>query len=416
MISIKKPDLAFTLSLLVVFLLPSFFFVTLKRESLAQGLILASFIVAIINYKELIGLRLSLRRLILYMPIIILVFISASYNYINLEISKPIISFFSLLFVLLSSYIFSVKLTRIRFEALEYSLLIVILLLLCLGWIKIFMPITFGAYASLNKPVFPFSEASHYALSVGLLSVGYAVTARKKSLFLIIINMFLFSLMFPNLTMLLSTIIALLASMIGLRPKYLKIVLLIFPVIIFIFSSMFLMSNSYFSSRLSFEDTNNLTTLVFLQGWYLAFLNTISTNGLGLGFQMLGMPGTQLTPFSDIIESLAGKILNLTDGGLLAAKFIAEFGIVGIILSLVYFVFIIKFLFNANAIMDKIRYTSNDMKQIIQKRLLLYGLLFGFMTEFFFRGYGYFSPGLYLVFAVLISVNKSSLFCKTLCK
>ena len=405
MISIKKPDVTFTLSVLTIFCLPSFIFVMFGQESLAPGLVLASLLVTIINFKELIGLTASIGRLILYESIITLVFISASYSYINAEITKPIFSLPALLFVFFSASVFSEKLKKMRFQRLESSLLLVILFFLCLGWIEVFMPITWGAYGSQLKPVFPFSEQSHYALSVGLFSVAYAVTGRKNIVFFIIINLFLLSLVLPNLTLLVSSTLTLFASTIRLRPKYFKLVLLVSPVIIVMLLSILSMNDDYFSSRLSFEESTNLTTLAFLQGWYLAFINTLRTNGLGLGFQMVGMPGTHLTPFSEAIEAIGGSALNLTDAGLLAAKVIAEFGIIGLILSLLYSVFIIKFLFNANAIVGRLRFISNDRKQLIQKRLLLHGLLFGFVTELFFRGYGYFSPGLYLVVAVIISTN-----------
>lgn len=406
-ISIKKPDLKFILSLLILFLLPNFFYVMLSHDSLAQGLMIASLAVIVINFNNIMELKSTLSRLIIYISIIALLFFFAIINYINYEISKPVLSLLVLLFVFFSSSVFSVKLNKICFEALESSLLLVILFLLCLGWLKIFLPITVGAYSALTKPVFPFIEESFYALSVSLLSVGYAVTARKTNVFFIIINMFLLSIMFPSLTMMLSAVLTLFASMIRLRTKYFKALLFVSPLILILTLNIFLMDNTYFSSRLSFEDSKNVTTLVFLQGWSLAFENFISTKGFGLGFQMLGMPGTQLTQFSDMIERIAGSTLNLTDGGLLAAKFIAEFGMIGLIVSLVYVVFIIKFLFNANAILNKTRCRENNF---LLKRCLLQGLLFGFIVEYFFRGYGYFSPGLYLVVAVLISNVKTDVF------
>jgi hypothetical protein len=178
--------------------------------------------------------------------------------------------------------------------------------------------------------------------------------------------------------------------------------------------SLLVNSNEYFSSRLSFADSENLTTLVFFQGWHLAFLNMMKTSGFGLGFQMLGMPGTYLPEISETIKTLTGNMFNLKDGGFLAAKVIAEFGVLGVIASLFYFVFITKFIFQTNKFKN-IHPKNIDMKYTSMNKLhLLNGLIFGFLVEYYFRGYGYFSPGLYLVFAILMSIRKIPLFGKSL--
>lgn len=409
MASIKKFDVTFTVSVLAIFFLPSFIFVTFTQTSLAPGLMLTSILIIAINCKQIIDLRMSSFGLIIFLAIFFYFMISSSYYYIVYELEKPIISLAGMSLFFFSAYVFSVKLEKIHFQSLEYSILLIILCLLCLGWIAIFSPIAWRGYGALRKSVLPFSEPSHYALSVGLLSVGYAVTGRRSIVVFIVINMVLISLALPSLTLLVSVTLTMFAGLLRLRPKNFKRILLVSPFVILVFLAILSRSQDYFANRLSFEESTNLTTLVFLQGWYLAFVNTINTNGLGLGFQMLGMPGTYLTPYSEVIYNITGAEYNLSDGGLLAAKIIAEFGVIGLILCVLYFICIINCLLTANNILGAFGIMSSDKSELNKKPLLLIGLLFGFYTELIFRGYGYFSPGLYLVIAILIS-NKKNLF------
>lgn len=413
MLSCIKPDFKFTVSLLTIFLLPNFIYVVLHQDSLATGLLIASFIVILINVNNVLKFETTLSKLIIYIFIIVLLVMTTSFVYIVHDISKPFLSLTALLLIFASASVFSISVKKLSGKALESSILFVIIILLALGWIKIFIPITIGPYSSISKPVFPFIEESFYALSIGLFSVGYSVTARIKNVLFIIGNLFLFSILFPNLTMLVSATLTLFISTIRLRPKYFRTILFVLPIVIIVSLDMLVATNPYFANRLSFANSSNLTTLVFLQGWALAYENLIHTHGIGLGFQMLGMPGTHLTQFSEPIEIITKSTSNLTDGGLLAAKIIAEFGIIGLIISLLYVVHLFKFVFRSN--MNRyLIYNKNNT--LILKYCLLNGLLLGYITEYFFRGYGYFSPGLYLIIAIILSTYKTDILGKTFCR
>jgi len=118
---------------------------------------------------------------------------------------------------------------------------------------------------------------------------------------------------------------------------------LLFLILFFIF---LLDYSPYFKSRLTLDGLDNLTTLVFLQGWSLSYLNFFETTGLGLGFQMLGESGTKYSYFTDVIFKLTGGSLNVSDGGFFAAKLIAEFGVVGVITVFLYLFFYVIFIKN----------------------------------------------------------------------
>ena len=397
----KQFDINIILSISVILLLPSFIFVAFNSTSLAAGILATSLFILLLNYKSLIDFHISLLALSLFLIVSISLFTTVSYFYIVESIPKPFYSMV-ILVVFLSAFILVQKISKISYKALSNSILLVILVLLALGWLKLFFIPLCCNYSMLEKPVFPFSEESHYALSIGIIAVAYAFSGKLIWGLFIGINTLLLALFFPNLTLLIFSLLILFASLFRLKPIYFKSFILLIPVLMIIVWTLFISSSEYFSSRLNFEDTNNLTALVFMQGWDMAYLNLVETNGLGLGFQMLGSSATYLSPLTDEIVNITGKEFNLSDGGLLAAKVIAEFGVIGIIMIVSYIYFLLKFIFYGNQIWLKIS-LSHDQQYIqeLKKRLLISGILFGFLVEVFLRGYGYFSPGVFLALVAM---------------
>jgi hypothetical protein len=134
----------------------------------------------------------------------------------------------------------------------------------------------------------------------------------------------------------------------------------------------------------------------------------VTTKGLGIGFQMLGMSDTIESSFTETIREFAVKDYNLFDGGLLAAKVISEFGIIGVFFILYYIYFIFKFIIYSNKSWHKIKNNNNSTYiNKLKKRLLFLGILFGFLVEVFLRGYGYFSPGVFLVLVAIFYLRSN---------
>lgn len=397
----KQFDITIILSISIILLFPSFIFVALNSTSLAAGILAASLFILLLNYKSLIDFRISLLAINLFLIATITLFITVSYFYIVESIPKPFYSMVILVLVL-SAFFLSQRISKVSYKILSNSILLVILVLLALGWLKLFFIPLCCNYSMLEKPVFPFLEESHYALSIGIIAVAYAFSGKIIWGLFIGINTLLLALFFPNLTLLIFSLLILFASSFRLKPTYFKSLILLIPVLTIIVWTLFISSSEYFSSRLNFENTNNLTALVFMQGWDMAYLNLIKTNGLGLGFQMLGSPTTYLSPLTDEIVNLTNKEFNLADGGFLAAKVIAEFGVIGIIMITSYIYFLFKFIFYGNQIWLRIRLShDHQYTQELKKRLLISGILFGFFVEVFLRGYGYFSPGVYLALVAM---------------
>lgn len=142
----------------------------------------------------------------------------------------------------------------------------------------------------------------------------------------------------------------------------------IFPCHTVIFESV----HGYWSGCPAFVSTS---TLVWLKGWHLAYLNLIETAGWGIGFQQLGYSGA----YSMISESIrAGTIggvdLNIRDGASLAAKIISEMGLVGMVFlsySLIIF--------------------AMYLRTISQRNYFWIAAFVGGLFELYIRGYGYFT-------------------------
>lgn len=130
----------------------------------------------------------------------------------------------------------------------------------------------------------------------------------------------------------------------------------------------------------------NLSSLVWINGWSQAFDTMISTSGLGLGFNQMGCGQYEFTGVhTEVIRKLTGGItLNARDGSLLAAKVIAEFGFLGVIIvavaaiSCVYWVLELK---NNHKIREKVKLNNLALKAAGATTLLV--LLFVRSASYF---------------------------------
>ncbi len=397
----------FIISILLLLLLPSFLYVILDIPSLSLGILIVSSMLIITNYQYLKKFTTDSLNASFIVLVLLIFFIQSSYFYIVLSQPKP---FYSLVFLLVifAAFLLAQKISKLTYQQLLESLYVIILILIFLGWLKFYYT-PFTAYTMLGKPVFPFSEESHFALALGMLTVSYASVGTFNRIIFITVNSFLLALFFPNLTLLVFSILTVFASLLRLKPIYFKLILFFLPICTTLLLFVLLSSSEYFSSRLTFNDSTNLTTLVYLQGWDIAYLNLLTTKGLGVGFQMLGMADTISSHFTEMISTIGAEPHNLTDGGFLASKIISEFGIIGIFIIIFYIYYLVRFIFYSNRVWNKIRLNNNiNYIQGLKKELLLRGILFGFLVEVFLRGYGYFSPGVFLALVVVFYLFSNS--------
>jgi len=136
-----------------------------------------------------------------------------------------------------------------------------------------------------------------------------------------------------------------------------------------------------------------LSTLVYIQGWELIVDSMHRSLGWGIGFQQLGFGPIRSTA-SEMIYSMTNLELNLQDGGFVAAKFISEFGIFGLILTILF-----AFIATRSAIL--LRKASQKIAPHIAGRDFALALIVGYTVDMFVRGVAYFTASTMLLLAAL---------------
>lgn len=361
--------------------LPSLFMVVLNLSSMAGGMAIASMLVVfgLIAYRN--DLRFA-RAYLIFLAVaatsICLSILIFDYPGIGKQIfSIPLVIAFGLAY----SFIYGRLLTEP--SVLKKQIKVGFILASLFGFAAAFNLTNF-LFAGRNRPTFPFSEPSHFALAYAIFVIGMAMLQNGYKKWIIVLSALVLAALFPNTTLLM---VALLMAVLFLnKPKEylaLGVVILGFTAILGSFPTLF----EYYSSRLAGSENDNLSRLVYLQGWECAYSAITSTNGLGVGFQNLGVEPDG--PSTILIRALFGSDLNRPDGGFLAAKIIGEFGAFGVGLVLYFAVRSIKSFFWLRR--------SMAAKQTQDFHLVfLHSVIFIFLVELFVRGVGYFSPTFFL--------------------
>jgi hypothetical protein len=268
------------------------------------------------------------------------------------------------------------------------------LLIICIisGWLGFLKTGQVGVYSELPKGIIPFREHSHYGLVAGsyFMIVANRISARKY--ILVAANMLLLSLLLPNFTLLIFTCISLMVFSINRGFKSILLIMMLGLCGLLIISNG--VDFEYFVERWNNSSGENTTSLVWFQGVELAMENLKSSNGLGIGFQNLGVNGVLKTESGEIINLVAGVDLNLEDGGFLAAKLISEFGVVGLVIVIILIaVFVLWFINGIASETRKMRRGDHHGTNGI-----FFAMIASLFVELIFRGVGYFSVGLYMAF------------------
>ena len=138
------------------------------------------------------------------------------------------------------------------------------------------------------------------------------------------------------------------------------------------------------------NDSENLSALVWMQGWENAWLMLKNTYGLGVGFQQFGINGLSghaTETIAYLRASEENSTLNQLDGGTLGAKIVGEFGILGIA---------IVFFLTRISILSIIR-IKNDLS-IMNNSIYLFSLcvISIYLIELFARSMSYISHTTFL--------------------
>jgi hypothetical protein len=237
-----------------------------------------------------------------------------------------------------------------------------------------------------RRPVFPFTEPSHFAVAFSTAMLYTSVKTKGLARGLCITAGLLVAVLLQNLTL---TIGCILVGLTTVRVR--SLVLLLVP-LLFLLPELDL---SYYADRLDLSgDVQNLSNLVYLQGWQMIQEAWVKSHGFGIGFQQLGVAGTEV-PASDLLRALReGEDINLLDGGFVFAKMAADFGAVGILLGLGYIILAIRsFLVLRRSAIQRMRLSA--------ALAMGHCAVLSYVLELFIRGGGYFTGGSLLLVAGL---------------
>lgn len=127
--------------------------------------------------------------------------------------------------------------------------------------------------------------------------------------------------------------------------------------------------------------------LVYLSGIERAFLNFITSYGLGIGFQQMGVNG-EVGVYQQILADLDAPMLNIYDGSFISSKLISEFGFIGAIMCIFYLFIFFSIL---SAFQKNKRYPP--------QYILAYSFYMCFFIPLFIRGAGYINPYVFMLFS-----------------
>ncbi|GAB1233139.1 hypothetical protein UT4_16050 [Ferrigenium sp. UT4] len=246
-----------------------------------------------------------------------------------------------------------------------------------------------------------FAEPSHVAFSlfpsIAILLVAESKPMRRKGI-LALVSLLLFSRS--------STLIALIVVWVSYRMfaqgKF-RQVLLAVPAMALIVALGAMVDYDRFvgptlervAGVVGASETQNMSSLVYLQGWQDAWNNLLRTEGLGLGFNMMGCTPLPDVQARDILSSVMHIELNSEDGSHLFGKIVSEAGIFGIL----FFIVIIWWWIRIEKKFRK--YGLNKTTAAISIQM---ALIFTFIAPAFIRSPGYFSGG-FLLMIVAVSAS-----------
>jgi hypothetical protein len=135
------------------------------------------------------------------------------------------------------------------------------------------------------------------------------------------------------------------------------------------------------------SETNNTSSLVYVQGWQDAWANLTRSHGLGLGFNMMGCHPLPEVPTRAVLALEGIEELNTQDGSIIFGKVVSEAGVFGI-------VFYIAVIWWWLRLEKRIRVAKDGAERVAASTQA--ALIFCFVATSFIRSAGYFTGGMLL--------------------
>jgi hypothetical protein len=252
----------------------------------------------------------------------------------------------------------------------------------------------FGPPAALpyEKPVFPFTEPSHFALSFLPFLLYFAIGARGLQQLIWIALGVALALQLENMTLLAGTVLVALVC----NPRTALVVLPLATLAAAPFIDFY-----YFAARLDFSpESDNLSSLVFAQGWQLIGESLLRSSLWGIGFQQLGVRGSDVQ-FADLIYVMMDAYVNLSDGGFTLSKLLSEFGLAGMGLAAAH-------AFAAWRAVVLLQQHARNLQPLPVSQRLACAVVVAFTIELLIRGAGYFTASSLLYVASLFHLLQTN--------
>lgn len=381
--------------LVLLTLFPPFAYVALGQSSMAVGVGVVAAGIFFFYVRLFPRLHFGYTGLVFGLLFLIQSFLALSLGEVG-DFDKVLLSYFLLVLVFISSGVFSKVIQAIASHDLVVVAGAMTALGLSLGILSLFYKVGFLGYSAYPKAIFPFSEPSHYAIAFSGYFVFSSVCCDKKYGLLIIFLLAALGALLPSVSLLVICCVAVLL-------RFSSPVTAVFGIVfLFVFVSIFsqFVDVSYFSDRLVLDgDAENLSGLVYMQGWEEAWRALVDTNGMGVGFQ--NSTSMSYGDAAEKIYSILGSYKNREDLGFLMAKMTVELGLLGLVLVFSYFYFFAK------AFRALVRYVQSDSSNRFGAAYFFAcSVIVGFCVEMFVRGVGYFTPGLFLLLMSISILRK----------
>jgi hypothetical protein len=170
---------------------------------------------------------------------------------------------------------------------------------------------------------------------------------------------------------------------------------------------------SYFSDRIPFihdpgtliYDKNDLTALVYMQGWEEIGKSIVETEGIGVG--ILNMDKTKPGYYGELIYYIVGEYQNRGDGSFLASKIVSEFGVIGVYILLIYGLYFsksIKYFYRLNRKWYSEARKSSPINEPVYL-VFAHSAIVTSVIEIFLRGTSYFTSGMFLLITAIFIVE-----------
>lgn len=366
-------------SFILISILPSLLYVTLKLPSLTLGFILSVVLcLMLIITSEERKLNINNIRMIISIILMVVLMGAVSPYGQSFKLLGGCIILTSMMTLAAYTSNHFKRLSDVEFKSFFMSLSRVIVFL---GITSFFLKINILNYNNFVKSIFTFYEPSHYATVLGVILISYLLMAERFERWVVITLVIALALYTPSVTLLVYLFIYLVISVQKVIYFFGAIALLL--IISIAVNTLNPELTSYILSRVILSpDSDNLSALIYIQGWAEAYKVIQESYLTGLGFQMSG--SNSPSEIAEKVYQISGIYKN-RDGPFIASKLIVDFGLLGILLISMYLFTLAKFYFSF--------FTASG-----SKNKFIYGTFFAFSVEMFVRSNAYFTFGTFVLF------------------